>query len=79
MFANYVKAIQSNLEKLVEDGTDDRAIEATRGMLSDMIYQEYKYVNSVASGGTMDALISVTASRLGVDRAMVKDAIPVSY
>jgi ribulose 1,5-bisphosphate carboxylase large subunit-like protein len=78
MFANYVKAIQSNLEKLVEDGTDTRAIETTKGMLSDMIYQEYKYVLSVASGGTMDAMISVTASRLGVDRKDVIAAIPVS-
>lgn len=78
MFANYVKAIQSNLEKLIEDGTDDRAIEVTKGMLSDMIYQEYKYVLSVASGGTMDAMISVTASRLGVDRKDVIAAIPVS-
>lgn len=78
MFANYVKAIQSNLEKLIEDGTDDRAIAVTKGMLSDMIYQEYKYVLSVASGGTMDAMISVTAGRLGIDRRMVIDAIPVS-
>jgi hypothetical protein len=34
---------------------------------------------SVASGGTMDALITVTASRLGVDRSAVIAAIPVSY
>ena len=79
MFANYVKAIQSNLERLIADGTDARAIAATQGMLADMIYEEYKYVLSIASGGTMDALISVTASRLGVDRQMVVDAIPVSY
>ena len=79
MFTSYVKAIQSNLEKLVEDGTDARAIEATRGMLSDMIYEEYKYVLSVASGGTMEAMISVTAARLGVDRSAVIAAIPVSY
>jgi hypothetical protein len=78
MYANYVKAIQSNLEKLIADGTDAPAIAATRGMLSDMIYEEYKYVLSVASGSTMDALISVTAGRLGVDRTMVKNAIPVS-
>ena len=78
MFANYVKAVQSNLEKLIADGTDARAIEVTKGMLSDMIYQEYKYVLSVASGGTMDALITVTAGRLGIDRNMVKNAIPVS-
>lgn len=78
MFANYVKAVQNNLEKLIEDGTDNRAIEVTKGMLSDMIYQEYKYVLSVASGGTMDAMISVTASRLGVDRKDVIAAIPVS-
>jgi hypothetical protein len=79
MFANYVKSIQSNLEKLVEDGTDDRAIAVTKGMLSDMIYEEYKYVLSVASGGTMEAMISVTAGRLGVDRSAVINAIPVSY
>ena len=79
MFANYVKSIQSNLEKLVEDGTDDRAIAVTKGMLSDMIYEEYKYVLSVASGGTMEAMISVTAGRLGVDRSAVIAAIPVSY
>ena len=79
MFTSYVKAIQSNLEKLVEDGTDARAIKVTRGMLSDMIYEEYKYVLSVASGGTMEAMISVTASRLGVDRSAVIAAIPVSY
>jgi ribulose 1,5-bisphosphate carboxylase large subunit-like protein len=78
MFANYVKAVQSNLDKLIADGTDARAIEVTKSMLSDMIYQEYKYVLSVASGGTMDALITVTAGRLGIDRAMVKNAIPVS-
>jgi hypothetical protein len=79
MFANYVKAIQSNLDALIEDGTDARAVDATRGMLSDMIYEEYKYVHSIASGGTMDALISVTANRLGVDRGAVIAAIPVSY
>lgn len=78
MFANYVKAIQSNLDKLVEDGTDACAIEATRGMLSDMIYEEYKYVLNIASGGSMDSLITVTAGRLGVDRGAVIAAIPVS-
>ena len=79
MFTNYVKAIQSNLDALIADGTDARAIDVTRGMLSDMIYEEYKYVLSIASAGTMDALISVTASRLGVDRSAVIAAIPVSY
>jgi hypothetical protein len=79
MFANYVEAIQSNLNALVADGTDARAIAVTRGMLSDMIYEEYKYVLSIASGGTMDALITVTAGRLGVDRKNVIAAIPVSY
>lgn len=79
MFANYVKAIQSNLDALIADGTDTRAIEVTKGMLSDMIYEEYKYVLSVASAGTMDALITVTAGRLGVDRSDVIAAIPVSY
>jgi hypothetical protein len=79
MFANYVKAIQSNLDALIADGTDARAINVTRGMLSDMIYEEYKYVLSVASAGTMDALITVTAGRLGVDRSAVIAAIPVSY
>jgi ribulose 1,5-bisphosphate carboxylase large subunit-like protein len=79
MFTSYVKAIQSNLETLIADGTDARAIEATKGMLSDMIYEEYKYVLSVASGGTMEAMISVTAGRLGVDRSAVIAAIPVSY
>lgn len=79
MFANYVKAIQSNLDALIADGTDTRAIEVTKGMLSDMIYEEYKYVLSVASAGTMDALITVTAGRLGVDCSDVIAAIPVSY
>jgi hypothetical protein len=79
MFANYVKAIQSNLDALIADGTDTRAIAVTKGMLSDMIYEEYKYVLSVASAGTMDALITVTAGRLDVDRSAVIAAIPVSY
>jgi hypothetical protein len=79
MFANYVKVIQSNLDALIADGTDTRAIAVTKGMLSDMIYEEYKYVLSVASAGTMDALITVTAGRLGVDRSAVIAAIPISY
>lgn len=79
MFASYVKAIQSNLEKLVADGTDARAIVATELMLKDMIYEEYKVVLGQVSGTTMDALISVTASRLGVDRRLVVDSIPVSH
>ena len=64
MFAGYVNAVRSNLAKLIDDGTDARAIEVTRGMLAKFIYEEFKVVNAAAELATFKDVIAITAKRL---------------
>lgn len=75
MFANYVNAVRSNLADLIADGTDARAIEVTRGMLKQFIYEEFKAVNATAEIATFGDVVAVTAQRLGATVAEVTDAV----
>ncbi len=75
MFASYVNAVRSNLANLIADGTDARAIEVTRGMLKQFIYEEFKAVNAVAEIATFGDVVAATAQRLGATVAEVTDAV----
>ena len=75
MFASYVNAVRSNLAQLVADGDDIRAIEVTRGMLADFIFEEFKVVNRTAEVATFADVVAATAARLNTTCAEVEAAI----
>jgi hypothetical protein len=75
MFASYVNAVRSNLADLIADGTDARAIEVTRVMLKQFIYEEFKVVNAVAEIATFGDVVAATAQRLGTTADEVAAAV----
>lgn len=75
MFASYVNAVRSNLANLIANSTDARAIEVTRVMLKQFIYEEFKVVNAAAEVATFKDVIAVTAKRLGTTVDEVADAV----
>ena len=75
MFASYVNAVRSNLADLIADGTDARAIEVTRVMLKQFIYEEFKVVNAAAELATFKDVVAFTAKQLGTTADEVAAAV----